>query len=191
MVEVTPPPQSKIYLHLGCGPQEHPAYTNIDIFEAPHVHFVQHVDKLPQFETDSVEGIYSSHCLEHFGRFEVPVVLQEWHRVLKQGGLLTLSVPDFDSLVTAYTRSNSDVNQIIFPLMGGQANDFDFHKTVFTRASLTSLLFAAGFADIRTWEPDETALLTFQDWSRFPLPCADGSTVPVSLNLQGTKGRSI
>lgn len=110
----------KTYLNLGCGEHVHPAYINVDIQEAPHVHFVQPVDQLGHFESNSVDMIYSSHCLEHFGIRETSRVLTEWYRVLKPGGLLTLSVPDFDSMVAIYKRSQCRVSSIIFPLMGGK-----------------------------------------------------------------------
>jgi hypothetical protein len=43
---------------------------------------------------DLVELVCACHVLEHFGRFKIVDVLQEWCWVLQTGGVLRLSVPD-------------------------------------------------------------------------------------------------
>ena len=109
---------SSIYLHLGCGEYNLPGYINIDALSYPHIHYVRPIDDLSIFETNSVDLIYASHCLEHFSYSQVSQVLSEWYRVLKVGGILRLSVPDFDLLLKIYTENGNDLENIIMPLMG-------------------------------------------------------------------------
>jgi predicted SAM-dependent methyltransferase len=43
-----------------------------------------------------------SNVLEHFGRHEYIAVLQEWRCVLKLGGVLRSSAPDFAACAALY-----------------------------------------------------------------------------------------
>lgn len=48
---------------------------------------------LSMFADESMDGVFSSHTLEHIPRDKVPGVLREWARVLKVGGHLCLYIP--------------------------------------------------------------------------------------------------
>src|SRR5215831_16913190 len=48
------------------------------------------------YPTDSVDAIVCVQTLEHFTRTEVQRALNDWHRVLKVGGVLHLDIPDFE-----------------------------------------------------------------------------------------------
>lgn len=80
-----------IKLNLGCGPQLMKGFVNVDSSEEEKPDVVADVVKLP-YEDDSVDEIFASHILEHID-WRVPA-LEEWHRVLKPGGLITVCVPD-------------------------------------------------------------------------------------------------
>jgi predicted SAM-dependent methyltransferase len=179
-------PDGKVYLHLGCGRVNDPRFVNIDALPWPHVHYLGGVERLPMFGNDSADFIYLSHCLEHISFREVPKVLREWHRVLRPGGRLRLSVPDFDLLIAMYQGSGCQVEPVEPPLLGGQSDAYDFHKSLYNRARLEGLLQAAGFTETREWQPDADEFSRFDDWSRKSLT-VDGKKYPVSLNLEGTK----
>ncbi|MGL4499622.1 MAG: class I SAM-dependent methyltransferase, partial [Planktothrix sp.] len=85
-----------IRLHIG-GKEPHPDWKILDIEQRPEVDYVGDAADLSQFETDSIAAIYASHVLEHFHyglNNELINTLKEWHRVLKPGGKLLVSVPD-------------------------------------------------------------------------------------------------
>jgi predicted SAM-dependent methyltransferase len=178
-------PQEK-FLHLGCGSMNHPSFINVDGMAYPHVHYIRSLDNLLIFQEGTFNLVYASHCLEHFSHKEIPRVLEEWKRVLKKGGHLRLSVPDFDLLLKIYHDNYDEVETIIPPLLGGQANHLDFHKVVFTKKYLTSLLLAAGFSKVESWEPQTETLTNFGDWSS-RLIIVKGKAYPVSLNLEAIK----
>lgn len=46
------------------------------------------------FKDSVLDYVYSSHLLEDFNRFELPVVLKEWLRVIKPKGFLVLYCPN-------------------------------------------------------------------------------------------------
>ena len=89
-------------LHLGCGEKHFPGFFHIDVLDHPHVDHQGPVDQLGHIASDSVELIYASHVLEHFGRNQIEGVLREWFRVLRPGGVLRLAVPDFAAVVDVY-----------------------------------------------------------------------------------------
>lgn len=63
---------------------------NVDLVQHPNVSVVADVHQLP-FETGSVDAVIAEMLLEHLERPEVAVA--EMHRVLKQDGLLYITVP--------------------------------------------------------------------------------------------------
>jgi len=179
-------PDGKVYLHLGCGRVNDPRCINIDAMPWPHVHYLSGVERLPMFADSSADFIYLSHCLEHISFGEVPAVLREWHRVLRPGGRLRLSVPDFDLIIAMYQGCDREIEPIEPPLLGGQTDAYNYHKSLYNRTRLETLLRAAGFTAVREWKPDEDDLATFDDWSRRGLPVKD-KYYPISLNVEGTK----
>lgn len=178
--------EGRLNLHLGCGEVDHKQFINIDGYPFPHVHYVQSIDKLPQFDNNSVDLIYASHCLEHFKYGQIEVVLQEWYRVLKKGAVLRLSVPDFDKLVEIYKIHNNDPDVILPQLMGGQNNRYNFHYTVFNNINLTNLLKSVGFLHIQEWQPGTSDLMTFNDFSIYKKDIA-GKLYEISLNIEAVK----
>jgi predicted SAM-dependent methyltransferase len=176
----------EINLHLGCGFVIHPKFINVDLLAAPHIHYQISIDKLSPFEDNSVNLIYASHCLEHFPHAKVPKVLCEWFRVLKKGGILRLSVPDFDLLLNIYKKNGNNIDTILAILMGGQDYEHNFHMTTFTNFSAEKLLKRTGFKEIRQWQPNSCEMTTFNDYSVYQHFVA-GKYYPVSLNLEAVK----
>ncbi|MEA5464685.1 class I SAM-dependent methyltransferase [Leptothoe sp. PORK10 BA2] len=179
-------PDNKVFLHLGCGQVDHPSFINVDLTPFKHVHYIRPISDLSIFKDQSVDLIYASHCLEHFSFHNVEDILKEWFRVLKIGGKLRLSVPDFDLFLNIYNGVDRDIRKVIKILMGGQDYKHNFHYNVFTRESLFSYLSEAGFEDIQEWIPGSSNLCSFNDWSRRSISI-DDRKYPISLNLEAAK----
>lgn len=175
-----------INLHLGCGSVNHSKFINIDGLPESHIHYIMPIEDLSPFKDNSVDLVYACHCLEHFRYQKVPDVLAEWFRVLKKDGTLRLSVPDFDLLLEIYKQHDRDINTIIEQIMGGQNYKYNFHLTVFNRASLEALLKSTGFKEVREWKPGSCEYTTFDDFSNYKKK-VDGNYYPVSLNLEAVK----
>lgn len=176
----------KINLHLGCGSVNHPQFINIDGLPGSHIHYVRPINDLSPWKDCSVDLIYACHCLEHFRYKEVPLVLSEWFRTLKPGGVLRLSVPDFDVLVDIYKNQNRNINNIIGQLMGGQDYIYNYHYTIFNQLSLEKLLKDAGFREVQKWQPGSDEYTTFDDFSTYEI-VTDDFSYPVSLNIEAKK----
>jgi predicted SAM-dependent methyltransferase len=159
-------------LNIGGGSANIPGFLNIDKATG--------WDALPlrrshergpsSFADNSVDEIVASHVLEHFGHQDAELALREWVRVLKPGGRIRIAVPDFAKCAQAYLDGKA--LPIASFVMGGQTDEYDFHKTLFDEERLTHLMKDAGLGHI---EP----------WTNGLVGCAEN---PISLNLQGIKG---
>ena len=176
----------KVYIHLGCGAVNHPRFINVDALPHPHIHHVGGVERLPMFGDASADLIYTCHCLEHISHLEVPAVLREWSRVLKPGGVLRVSVPDFEKVLRIYEANDRRMDAINEPMLGGQNYEFNFHYSAYNRAWLEKLFADAGLVNIREWTPGTDDLTTFNDWSGKSCTVF-GKKFPISLNIEGQK----
>lgn len=127
------------------------------------------VEKWEALPDACVDEIRAVHVLEHLGHTDSTAAVLEWGRVLKPGGTLKVAVPDFEYICKGYLEGRQE--PFAGYLMGGQIDNDDFHRTVFDRDRLTTLMVEAGFDDIRDWHDGVN----------------DCHKVPCSLNLQGTK----
>ncbi len=172
-----------VLVHLGCGEVESSAFINVDAKPGPNVDVVADVRSLSMFSDSSVDLVYACHVLEHFPEEEQRNVLWEWKRILKKGGVLRLSVPDFDKLLQIYEHCDRDVGSIVMPLMGYD-DGYRGHCYIFNETYLTSLLCEVGFKEARQWDPKKVEHHDFDDWASRPLQ-RGGEEFHISLNLEG------
>ena len=117
-----------IKLNLGCGPNGIKGWINYDwgilpvlskipyirrfliklkvlskSYDAvwPDIELVDIRRKLP-LENESVNYIYCSHVLEHFEKYEALNILKECRRVLKEGGVIRVVLPDLREMIRKY-----------------------------------------------------------------------------------------
>ena len=177
---------SGLKVHLGAGPINIQGWVSIDARDASHVHLQSEGFALDEFADGAISEIYMCHVFEHFSFEEVEVILRNLHKKLKVGGLLRLSVPDFDSLVTVYHANENNLELIKLALMGGQDYAHNFHKSVFNRATLSRLLVEQGFSHVEKWETHAEFGVNIGDWSEAKFGTPKGE-VPISLNLKARK----
>lgn len=176
---------------MGCGPKYLPGFFHVDAKCFDHVDHVGPVDDLSYIVDESVELIYASHVLEHFGRNEYRRVLCEWYRVLRMGGRLRLGVPDFRASCEVYLSDQSlggKIDLILGLCVGGQRDEFDFHKMIFDEESLSSALLEAGFEAAYRWDWRATGHSEIDDYSQSYLPHMDKHNGRLmSLNIEARK----
>lgn len=174
-------------LHLGCGKRFIPGFVHIDAVDYPHVDHVATIDNLSFIKTDSVDVIYNCHVLEHFKRRDVGRVLSEWQRVIKPGGTLRVSVPDFSKLCEVYQRQNQ-LDVVIGALFGRQDYLYNIHYNVFDLASLAQSLGEAGFINVRRYDWRQTEHSDIDDFSQAYIPHMDKEHgTLISLNVECNK----
>lgn len=167
----------KVLVHLGCGWINNSRFINIDAVPLPHIHYVRDITNLKVLPDNFADLLYSSHALEHISHSALLETLAEWARVIKKGGTIRLSVPDFDKLIEMYHASGNDIRAIKDPLMGGQDYAYNFHKSVYNEKYLSELLTGAGFHNIRKWDASKDNY-GFNDYAK---------KFKGSLNLEGEK----
>lgn len=173
-------------IHLGAGPINLQGWVSIDARQAPHIHFQSEGFALNEFADGAISEIYMCHVLEHFSFEEAKSVLNTFYKKLKVGGVLRLSVPDFDQLIAIYHSSGNDLELIKLALMGGQDYEYNFHKGVFNRALLSNLLISCGFIGVQTWNTLEDFGIDLGDWSNKSF-VTQTDNIQVSLNLKAIK----
>jgi predicted SAM-dependent methyltransferase len=176
-------------LNVGCWKRDLPGFINIDLIELPHIDFKTDIGDLNMFDDDSADLIYCSHALEYKTLVEVNTTLKEWWRVLKPGGILRLSVPNFQALVEIYNLCG-DIRNIQGPIFGFmQINDHTInHKVLYDYHLLERVLKDAGFKNIGLYDWKSTEHADVDDHSQAYYPHMDKDNgILVSLNMQCNK----
>lgn len=137
-----------IRLLLGGRTTRIEGFLNVDLFEGENVDIHTDASDLSMVKTGTVEEIYASHILEHFSHTRTVDVLREWNRVLKKGGKLYVSVPDFARMVEIYQKHGL-IPWITNMLWGDQIYDLAYHYAPFTAGTLLKSLMDAGFSDAK------------------------------------------
>jgi SAM-dependent methyltransferase len=118
----------------------------------------------------SAEIVYSSHMLEHLDRAEAISFLAEARRVLCDGGILRIAIPNLSKFCADYLehgdadrfmermlvcepKPKTLVGRFREALMGRRN-----HHWMYDGASLSKLLYSACFRDVTLPKPGETAI---------------------------------
>ena len=137
-------------LHI-CGEEIKEGWKILNIQNKPGVDFIGDITDLSKFLDQSVEEVYASHVLEHIGTQLVENVIKEIFRILKQGGIFYVSVPDLEVLTKLFLAEPEGANKINLMRMiyGGQTDKHDFHYVGFWRDFLYGLIKNAGFTSYK------------------------------------------
>ena len=159
----------KTFLHVGCGPvikSQIPGFKEddwteirFDIDKNVNPDIEGTLTDMSQVETGSVDAIYSSHNIEHVYPHEVPIVLNEFYRVLKADGMVVLVCPDLQSVCESvvvdklidplYISTEGPISPLDIIYGHGQAikhgNEYMAHKCGFTYSVLDNFFADVGF----------------------------------------------
>lgn len=127
------------------------------------------------FETESVDEIVMVEFLEHISFHKTTSVLRECHRILRSGCQMTIQVPDCGRMMEIYVNrkicdcvphklkkegekfkaeegcfqcnGKGEINPIRwqYAFTGAQKHEFDLHRNIFTKYSMSRYLNAVGF----------------------------------------------
>jgi prepilin-type processing-associated H-X9-DG protein len=118
------------------------------------------------FASETVDGIYASHVLEHFYYKEVRKIFKESYRVLKPGGGLRMIVPSMEGAIAAYLDGNRSWFSEFptkFESLGGRFVNFLFcdgqHRLAFDFSFAEEVMSDAGFSTIVRMNYGESKLL--------------------------------
>lgn len=174
--------ETGLKLHLGCGKKRLPGFIHLDARSEVNPDIVTDVLNLNMFPDNSVDMIYFCHGLEHISPYQVPVALAEWKRVLRIGGILRLSMPDFAVLARMYVLEQIPLDSIVSVIHGKQEYRENTHYWSWDFSSLSRVLVDAGFAKIRTYDPVVVNPPGYKDSSVFQV-----AERLISLNIEALK----
>ena len=176
----------KKLLHVGCGQKRKNQTTagfntddwieiryDIDSTVEPDV--TGSITDLAKIESGSVDGVFSSHNIEHLYAHEVPIALKEFNRVLSEDGFLVITCPDLKSicqLVVQDQLEDAAYSSPAGPIMPldviygfsrsiEDGNTFMAHKTGFTKKTLAMKASQSGYAN---WAAAERGAPYFDLW---------------------------
>ncbi len=159
----------KTLLHVGCGHENKyhlKGFNNdnwkeirFDIDKDVEPDIVGTMIDMKLVETGSVDAVYSAHNIEHIYPHEVPIALKEFHRVLKEDGMVVITCPDLQSVCEAILQDG--LLEPIYESPGGpiapidtlfgwrgriaEGKEYMAHKGGFTYPVLNGALYEAGF----------------------------------------------
>ena len=144
--------QSPIRLNIG-GTTALDGWKILNIQPGEGVDYIGSCTDLGQFEDASVREVYASHIFEHLSYVnELLDTLKEVHRILKTGGILMCSVPDYEIHCKMFLHPAITGEQRFFIMnmvFGGQQDPHDYHKVGLTWEFISSYIQQAGFSSIR------------------------------------------
>lgn len=156
-----------VKLNLGCGIELQPGFINVDRYDINELKTQKGVFKnakiagryvkadvrqLP-FKDNWADYIIASEILEHIPLKDLNNTLREWVRVLKPGGRMVITCPDFNAIANDWVKAINqpfdpavygDTAQVIY---GSQLADGEYHHAPITPQFFQYYLGSMGLRD--------------------------------------------
>ena len=179
-------------LHLGCGSKFLKGFIHVDLADYSHIDHRSNINDLSFIDNESIDLIYACHVFEYFSVLDRDNLLIEWKKKLKKGGILKLSVPNFDSILEVYLKNrNIEDRGILGPLYGFWQNPDSevplFHKIAYNLRSIEALLQRHNFKNIQLYEYSDFLDDDYDDFSKAYIPHMDKTGILMSINIEAQK----
>ena len=93
-----------LFLNLGSGPRgiDDAHWVNVDGFRDQNVHYLVDFGRPLPSRSESFDGVFCEHVIEHFSLGDGERLAREVHRILRPGGCFRVIVPDAELLLRRY-----------------------------------------------------------------------------------------
>lgn len=132
-------------LNIGSGLKRKEGFLSHDIRPLEGIDIVCDAKKFPDELYGTFDEIFASHVLEHFNRFEIKSVLQEWSKLLKKDGIIDIVVPDVREISRQLVEGYIDIGFFSYLMFGGNDYEFNIHKFGFDLDYLEDILLSMNF----------------------------------------------
>jgi len=149
-----PSGERKLLINVGCGPTLTVTRTalfqewrqlRVDIEESVNPDIIADLTDLTPIATGSADALWSSHCLEHLYRNQVPAALNEFHRVLSTDGFIVAFVPDLQAVADRIVADKFDEPIYTSGMGPVSAHDMFYGFGPSIAAGQTSMAHRCGF----------------------------------------------
>ena len=131
------------FLHIGTYGGKWKDWLNLDIIPA-YADVAADMCHLP-FAEGTINAIFTNHTLEHVSHDGGIEFAKEAHRVLMDGGVMCVGVPDLLEVAWGlWTAPESEQELWMRRVYGGQAYEYDFHRFGYTPQSIRCLFEGEG-----------------------------------------------
>lgn len=120
---------------------------NIEPLKNPDI--LDDATTLSRVKDNSVDGIYSSHTIEHIAPELGATMFANWFRVLKPGGRLEIRCPDAEWTWREYFAGRLPESIVTELLMGIRTGPYEVHRNLWWASKLICELLSKGFVDAR------------------------------------------
>lgn len=174
--------------NLGAGGEYDPYEVSVDLRDDPHITYKCDIRNLPSDWTDKFQLVKSNHVLEHISHVQTLDVLKEWARIVEPGGVLRVTVPDFEFACRMVLEGRTDL-AIMGIIYGDQGHPYwlqdpygeitedgrllkhsfenNSHKYGFTEKTLKKLFEEAGLEEVSSMHSDRAEIIVA---GRKPIP---------------------
>lgn len=144
-------------LNLGAGAHRWPGFCNVDLNDDPKAGPPDLRSDVKHLLLDDgvAEEIHAIHVFEHIPRLEADKVVQEWRRVLVEGGKLVIEVPCMDKIAKLIVDGEKNMRMTLLGIFGDPRDPKPdmLHKWCYLQSELHSMLEGAGFRHVEFKEP--------------------------------------
>jgi len=138
----------KVIINFGCGFDKVKGAINVDINPKVEPDVVHDLTAFPYpFKNEYADEVYLSHVMEHIKRIFHSRIYRECWRILKPGGLLVVSYPEFENVsrnfLTNFKGQRDFWEACIF---GNQSDQWNFHVCAMHTCRELQILKLCGFS---------------------------------------------
>jgi predicted SAM-dependent methyltransferase len=148
---------SPLFLNLGSGPRgvDDARWLNVDGFRDQNVHYLVDFSRPLPFPSESFDGVFCEHVMEHFALEDGQRLAQEVYRVLRLGGCFRVVVPDAELLLRRYFDTPEE---LVARRCAGEATPMEIvnlyfrqryeHQFLYDWPTMKKMLLGAGFETV-------------------------------------------
>jgi predicted SAM-dependent methyltransferase len=150
--------KDKTLLNIGCGFEPKDNFINLNLEWTPNVDICWDItaERVP-LAANSMEGIFTEHCLEHITFEKCLETLKEFHRLLKPGGNIRIVVPDAELYFDLYQARKTN-KSVTLPYIKTEETPVisinrifrdHGHLFIYDFETMAQLMKEAGFRDVK------------------------------------------
>jgi predicted SAM-dependent methyltransferase len=149
--------ETPLFLNLGSGPRgvDNVHWLNVDGFRDQKVHYLLDLGRQLPFPTESFDGVFCEHVLEHFSLEDGLKLAREVYRILRFGGSFRVVVPDGELIMRRYFDAP---DQLVEWRGAGQETPMEIvnmyfrqryeHQFLYDWPTMEKVLLSAGFGTV-------------------------------------------